>query len=380
MRLVGFSAMLIPIIKVGIKVYTGGSFDEIFDAVIYAMIVAALSYSLFLYYRVYSDSHNEKLKKISDMILMREAMASELLDLASDVESNCTDMNSYSIDLTMSTQVLSDAIKEIAEGSLETAVSVQDQLCMTQKIHRLINDAAKTSSNTRSISDESSSVLNEGIGIVADLNIKSSDVQDISEKSFETMSVLKEKSIEIRSITKLISGIASKTNLLALNASIESARAGAAGSGFAVVAEEIRKLAEQSKVSAQDISAIINDLIDRAEISAEIVKVQLSLNNEQNELIQRTKSVFDNVLDKMCNVNENTKDIEIRIKEILSSNEKIVESIDSISAITQQSSAGAQQGTAMMESTLDLVLQMQQKVSELNESVNMLKKYDHSKM
>ena len=356
-------------------VYYDRTYENILDNITLLCIVAICCYGIHYYYSVYNVMHVEKLAAIEKSKERRDELIKELLSITSAVDKSTQYVYECADSLAFSSTTLTSTVSEIAQGTMDTAASIQNQLNMTQNIQKLINDASTMAEDSKLYSETSSKALTDGMNLVTALNQKSTVVKETSERAFENITELKMKSNEIQSITRLITGIASKTNLLALNASIESARAGEAGSGFAVVSEEIRKLAEQSKTSAEGISQIIKDLIGKAEISANIVTTQLQLNNEQNELILKTKLIFDSVLDKMVSVTKNNAEISVRINDILKSNGKIVVSINEISAVTEESSAGAEEVTALMDDTMKLSQQMKQNVAELQTLIDKFEKY-----
>ena len=367
--------LLATLFAVIFAIFRDPTHDTVFANLTNLSTVAICCYGIYYYSSVYSLMHNEKLAAIQASKERQDELIKEILNITSAVDKNSKYLFEYADSLAYSSATLTSTVSEIAQGTMDTASSIQNQLSMTQNIQKLINDTSMMAENSKLHSETSSNDLTDGMNLVTALNQRSFVVKETSERAFKNITELKHKSNEIQSITRLITGIASKTNLLALNASIESARAGEAGSGFAVVSEEIRKLAEQSKISAEGISQIIKDLIEKAEISADIVTTQLELNNEQNELILKTKLIFDSVLEKMVEVAKNNADISLRINEILSSNSKIVVSINEISAVTEQSSAGAEEVTAMMDDTMKLSQDMKDNVIALQALIDKFEKY-----
>lgn len=154
---------------------------------------------------------------------------------------------------------------------------------------------------------------------------------------------------KIQSATKLISEIASQTNLLSLNASIEAARAGDAGKGFAVVAEEIGKLAEQSAESAKEIKIISENLKNDSDKTVDNVSETLTTVSKQKKILQTTVEAF-------AEIQKNTESILEKVNIIVKNTEncstscaKVQDTISSLSAISEENAAGCEETTASME-------------------------------
>jgi methyl-accepting chemotaxis protein len=225
------------------------------------------------------------------------------------------------------------------------------------------------------ISKSTAEAVAEGMGIVEELNLKAAAVSSNSDNAYELMLELKVKSDEIRKITELISGISEQTNLLSLNAAIESARAGEAGRGFAVVADEIRKLAAQSKESANSIAGIINELHMQSDKSVDAVVKLKKMNDEHNELVSRTQGIFRNITGKMNEVKENVNRVNEKVNDILTSNNKLVGSINEISAVSEQVTANAHEASAMTIQNIEKAGRAKDFVNELIETSEKMSKY-----
>ena len=241
------------------------------------------------------------------------------------------------------TNVASNAVQEIEKGVADTAANIQVQSGLTHDIHGLISDTSKDSEMMEQLSENTAEAVTEGMKIIEVLNEKSDDVSQNSDNAYDIMLDLKNKTDEIRTITDLISGISEQTNLLSLNAAIESARAGETGKGFAVVAEEIRKLAAQSKESINEIIRITESLYDQTEKSVEAVLKLKEANEEQYALVSRAMEIFATISRKMNEVMENVNRVNDKVSKILEANNKLVESINEISAVSEQVTASAQE-------------------------------------
>ena len=172
------------------------------------------------------------------------------------------------------TQIASDDVKTTREA-------IDQMLSQIQAIHRLSDHMA-------SLSQTSSGILNE-------LLMSSQNARDTVQEISEQVSVTNASAQQIKSVTEYITNIAEETNLLALNASIEAARAGDAGKGFAVVAQEIQKLAEESNNSAIKIGDNILSLVNKTDGIVKIIGTIETALNKQEDHVEKTKRIFDEI-------------------------------------------------------------------------------------
>ncbi len=190
----------------------------------------------------------------------------------------------------------------------------------------------------------------DGLETIKTLDSSLGDLEDALSISNSTVNDLVGKLESVNTITDSISQIASQTNLLALNAAIEAARAGDAGKGFSVVAGEVRKLAENSKIAVQNITKILE------EIKVDILNTSSAMSSGNNALfsqkstIKQTKDTF---LTIKSELNESVNEIEKCIVNLTNSSEKkdiIISSIDDISSLSEENSSLSEEIVATMQS------------------------------
>ncbi len=187
-----------------------------------------------------------------------------------------------------------------ASSDVETTRSAIDQIL------RQLDDVTLLSGNIAGLSQNSRKILDE-------LSDSSKESREAVKEISRQVAVTNESVQQIKSVTDYITNIAEETNLLALNASIEAARAGAAGKGFAVVALEIQKLAEESNHSASKIGENIRSLVEKTD---GIVKVMGSIENalrHQEENVDNTKRLFEEMNRDIIQITEKESDMQVNV-------------------------------------------------------------------
>ena len=188
----------------------------------------------------------------------------------------------------------------------------------------------------------------------------------------EEMHSLIEQIKSMEDILALINQITKKTALLSLNASIEAARAGEAGRGFSVVAGEISSLADQTSQATQSISSIIDNITDRISKTGEATQSLLDRTGEQEKLVMQTAEQFRIMDEATRNATTKAQELEKSVEQLDVSNKVIVESIQNISAISEEVSAHAQITYEKSVNNNDILRNIRQYVEVLESTANEL--------
>lgn len=194
---------------------------------------------------------------------------------------------------------------------------------------------------------------------------KMSNVSRTVETATGSMKNLEGRSREIGEIVRLITGIASQTNLLALNASIEAARAGETGKGFSVVAEEIRKLAEESSEAAKNIRELIKAVQEETEVTVGTMENSRESVNLQMEQIKVGGESLEKIVDMVVNTEKEVMRIHTAFTTIMALSEEIVNAVAEISGIIQETAAHSQQVAATTEEQMASSQEMAARAEEL---------------
>jgi methyl-accepting chemotaxis protein len=183
---------------------------------------------------------------------------------------------------------LTKRIKLAEDGAVKQAEHVTASAGAITEMSSSAQEVAGNASNAKDFSDQTRGKATEGAGIVENVVRDIKTVQQNSLALKQDMTVLDEHAKSISHVMGVISDIADQTNLLALNAAIEAARAGEAGRGFAVVADEVRKLAEKTMASTGDVSHAVNAI--RKSMDKSMAQVDTTVSNIEQTTNTATKS------------------------------------------------------------------------------------------
>lgn len=241
------------------------------------------------------------------------------------------------------------AIEEVAKGAEETAHSIEN---ISNLIHNLMDYATKLEKEA-----EESAVIIEGFEQIADgikeiLTKLADDIDKTVESnkaSAESIRMLQLKSQEITTIVNSVTQVAEQTNLLALNAAIEAARAGEAGRGFVVVAEEVRKLAEESKVAAEKINKMANEIKDQTQVTASNIEEAVKLIELNSYEAKKSANRFYEISRHINNVKNTVNHIINFLREDLNITKDIFDEVNIVSAMAEETAANSQEVSAISQ-------------------------------
>ncbi|PAB57250.1 methyl-accepting chemotaxis protein [Anaeromicrobium sediminis] len=256
-------------------------------------------------------------------------------------------------------------IEEIALGANEQAMNTENGAVKVNELGTQIDSIANLANNMKSISSETEKLTTTGLNKVKILTNKSKDSYESSVKVNEIVGMVDEKAKNIGVIIDTISQISEQTNLLALNAAIESARAGEHGRGFSVVAEEVRKLAEESSNAANEIRSLIESIQKESKDAVNAMGKVSEIIEEQDAVVGETSEIFNNMYGSIEGLTKAIDEIQENSNNVVLNKNHIVESIGSMSASAEETSAATQQVSATVEEQLASMEQVSSHSQEL---------------
>ena len=263
---------------------------------------------------------------------------------------------------------VSVAVEEISKGAASQAESVETAAGNTQNIGRDIEEVSDNCQQLNGYASEMKASCEAAMDALTKLIEQSSQVQASVRDIGDTINSTNESAKEISKFSQAITDIASQTNLLSLNASIEAARAGDAGKGFAVVATEIGQLAIQSSNSAEEIKKIVDKLLADAEASVEVMERLNTSFEQQSEQLDDTKTNMQSMADNVDNVSGSADNIAEHVEKLSVAKDKLVEIISDLSAISEENAASSEETNASMQelnATFSVITESARKLQEL---------------
>ncbi len=289
-----------------------------------------------------------------------DAMTKNIIDLIRQLTHTSEQLLLSSEELTASTEQSADASNLVADSVTDVAQGADKQSLLStttsESVEKMSNEIYNVSQNTNLVSeltDKTTISVNEGEKAI-DRSI--GQMKIIEQKTDDTSNIicdLENKSKKIGQIIEVIESISSQTNLLALNAAIESSRAGEAGRSFSVVADEIRKLAEQSQSATEEITTIINDVQSKTksavmfmneskkevDTGTDVVNIAGKSFSEILKMVREISNQIHNVSNSINAITNEAKASVISINDIKNISVQVADETQTISAAAEQQSA-----------------------------------------
>jgi methyl-accepting chemotaxis protein len=285
------------------------------------------------------------------------------------------------INVAKSSETLSSITAEVASASEEMARTIEkiaigvnqqasDTECATNNvddINNLLEENSLYLQNLNNATDLIDTQKIEGYAILKELIQKTSNSNEAIAEIYEAIQSNNRSAENIEQASGIIQSIAEQTNLLALNAAIEAARAGDAGRGFSVVAEEIRKLAEQSNLFTGKIKEIISELKEKSSSAVKKMEDVKDIVSSQTASVKETEGKFESIADAIESMKEVIDKINDSSKSMGVNKDKLLTLMHNLFAVSQENAAGSEETSAAMQEQSASIIEISQLSENLKE-------------
>lgn len=306
------------------------------------------------------DSSNDEIGQLTmNLSEMRENLSDVMKTIAEtsdQVAASSEELTASAEESSKSAELIAAATQTAANGTELTMQHVEEVVTSVAHMQARVKEAQTNGQSILSLSGAASRNSQDGTEAVHAVVKQMSEINNSVNEIGLFVNGLDKKSKEIGTIVNLIRDISNQTNLLALNAAIEAARAGEQGKGFAVVADEVRKLAEQSANSSEMIASLISDI--QTETGKAVTAMQHGADNVE-EGIRKTENVndsFQSIKQAIDQVTNNVQEVSQTIEGVSSGSKRIVDVMDKVKKTARENAesnetnaAASQQQSAAME-------------------------------
>ncbi len=297
-----------------------------------------------------TDDEHEQL--VADYNTLVETLAHTVGDVqsfAAEVDGASDDVAVSMTEIDQASGEVATSVEEISSGALQQTGDLQTVAAEMNNLSATVEEIAASADDVAATAEQAAERSRAGRDSSREAIAELDELERGIRETAEAVEQLGTEISAVEEIISVIDGIAEQTNMLALNASIEAARAGDAGDGFAVVAEEVKSLAEETQTYAQEIATQVETVQTSATETVNEVNNMETQVGESVSTIETTLTDFDGIVDQVTDVNSTIQEISRATDEQAHTTQEVVGMVDDVATISQQTASEAETASAAAE-------------------------------
>ncbi|MGI8386902.1 methyl-accepting chemotaxis protein [Robertmurraya sp. P23] len=297
------------------------------------------------------DHYNQALSQLNQMFYTIRSSSEQVAASAEELSASAEQTSS-------SVAEVAGSIQDVAANNNEQNNYTSQMKDSTSAIYQSMEQITSNIENVKDSSAQTTILAQDGTDDVKRAIEQMNEIHSTVQQTAQSINQLDNKSRQIEEIVGLINSIAEQTNLLALNAAIEAARAGEHGKGFAVVADEVRKLAEQSSKASGDIKELIHEIQNEISTSVSVMKSSTESTQSGIHVVEQTGQSFNQIYDAIGNMTQHTEEVYHSIVHILKEVDQMKDVVDAVNELAVTNDEKAQNVSAATEEQAAMVQEM----------------------
>ncbi len=304
---------------------------------------------------------------ISNFVENIRGIIIKIKDTGENVANSAETLNISINESQIALEEVNRAIENIAEGAAAQARDVNDISFVLQGTSNEMTENEIKINSINNAAGETRKLVHEGMEAVDKQGLKTIENMEASQKATAVVEKLANEIESIEKILSTITSISDQTNLLALNAAIEAARAGEHGRGFAVVADEVRNLAEESAASTKEIAQILRVINEEAKEAVDQIEKTNSIAEEQKEAVDNTNVLFASITKEVESIIDAIDEINTFFKGIGKNTDNMSNKVQEVSSVSEENAAMSEEVSASSEEQNATMEEIGATAEELNE-------------